>query len=89
MYACLFRLPLNVASGVIRMCVWMEFAHRRRTYKQTFNPPVCCRGFAFVRFKDTAQAEAAKAALHETPIGKEGYKYVGDWAFVLFCVYCM
>ena len=60
-------------------------------YIQTYTQPprLLCRGFAFVRFKDTAQAEAAKAALHETPIGKEGYKYVGDWAFVLFCVYCM
>lgn len=32
------------------------------------------RGFAFVRFKDAAEAMAAKAALHETPIGKEEYK---------------
>ena len=32
------------------------------------------RGFAFVRFKDATEAMAAKAALHETPIGKEEYK---------------
>lgn len=32
------------------------------------------RGFAFVRFKDTAQAKAAMAALHEQALGAEGYK---------------